>query len=83
VCDGIRFDYEIGVVYMVWICVIDGVGVWFEKNFVIDVCNVNDILFMFSCLFNMVLVLVGEKIGVGIVVGSFVLSDLDKIMLML
>ncbi|MET0889552.1 MAG: Ig-like domain-containing protein, partial [Stenotrophomonas maltophilia] len=76
--DGTRLDYETGVAHTVRIRVTDGAGAWFEKNFVIDVRNVNETPFTPSRPPNMAPVLAGEKTGAGTVVGSFVLSDPDK-----
>lgn len=76
--DGTRLDYETGVAHTVRIRVTDGASTWFEKNFVIDVRNVNETPFTPSRPPNMAPVLAGESTGAGTVVGSFVLSDPDK-----
>lgn len=76
--DGSKLDYETATEHSIRVRVTDGAGAWFEKDFKIDVRNVNEAPFTPTRPPNTAPVLAGEKTGVGTVVGSFVIGDPDK-----
>lgn len=75
--DGTRLDYETGSAHTIRVRVTDGAGAWFEKDFTIDVRNINEAPFTPTRPPNTAPVLAGEKTGAGTVVGTFVIGDPD------
>lgn len=76
--DGTKLDYETATAHTIRVRVTDGAGAWFEKDFKIDVRNVNEAPFTPTRPPNTAAVLAGEKTGAGTVVGTFVIGDPDK-----
>jgi Ca2+-binding RTX toxin-like protein len=76
--DGTKLDYETATAHTIRVRVTDGAGAWFEKDFKIDVRNVNEAPFTPTRPPNTAPVLAGEKTGAGTVVGTFVIGDPDK-----
>lgn len=76
--DGTKLDYETATAHTIRVRVTDSAGAWFEKDFNIDVRNVNEAPFTPTRPPNTAPVLAGEKTGAGTVVGTFVIGDPDK-----
>ncbi|WP_260473400.1 MULTISPECIES: cadherin domain-containing protein [Stenotrophomonas] len=76
--DGTKLDYETATAHTIRVRVTDGAGAWFEKDFKVDVRNVNEAPFTPTRPPNTAPVLAGEKTGAGTVVGTFVIGDPDK-----
>lgn len=76
--DGTKLDYETATAHTIRVRVTDSAGAWFEKDFKIDVRNVNEAPFTPTRPPNTAPVLAGEKTGAGTVVGTFVIGDPDK-----